>query len=187
MDNNQVLTVVIDMQKDFLTGSLANQDAVNIVKPMAKFIKESEDRGEVVIFTLDTHQQGYMYSLEGKHLPVEHCIQGTDGWKVDPTLLAASRYGFTVTKPSFGMTQERWREVICEHFYWPTDVKRINIVGTCTDICVVSNALILKSMYPNVEIYVYEDLCAGVTPESHKAALETMKMCQINVEKYFKD
>jgi nicotinamidase-related amidase len=187
MESNKTLTIIIDMQNDFVTGSLANPAAQAIVKPMVQFIKESEARGEVVVFTQDTHQQGYMASREGKFLPIPHCIQGTEGHKVAKALLEASRFGFTVNKPSFGMTQERWKEVIYEHFYYGlADIKRINIVGTCTDICVISNALILKSLLPEVEIYVYEDLCAGTTPENHEAALQVMRMCQINVEKYFK-
>lgn len=185
MENNKVLTIIVDMQNDFIDGSLHNPDAQAIVEPMKKFIIESEERGEVVIFTQDTHQQGYLYTREGRHLKVPHCIQGTEGWKVNKELLSASRYGFTVTKPSFGMTQERWHEVICEHFYWPADVKRINIVGTCTDICVISNALILKSMYPEIEVTVYSDLCAGVDKDGHDAALLAMQRCQINIEKYF--
>ena len=187
MEKNGVLTIAIDMQNDFITGSLANKRAEEIIPDMVTFIKESEARGEVVIFTLDSHGQGYLMTSEGRHLKVPHCIQGTEGHKVAKALLEASKFGFTVNKPSFGMTQERWKEVIYEHFYYGlADIKRINIVGTCTDICVVSNALILKSLLPEVEIYVYEDLCAGTTPENHEAALQVMRMCQINVEKYFK-
>ena len=186
MESNKTLTVIIDMQNDFVTGSLANPAAQAIIKPMIQFIKESEDRGEVVVFTQDTHQQGYLASREGKFLPIPHCIQGTNGHRVVKELLEASRYGFLVTKPSFGMTQERWKEVIYEHFYYGlADVKRINIVGTCTSICVASNALILKSLLPEADIYVYSDLCACVSPETHQAALTVMKNCQIIVENYF--
>ncbi len=186
MENNKTLTIIIDMQNDFVTGSLANPAAQAIVKPMVQFIKESEARGEVVVFTQDTHQQGYMASREGKFLPIPHCIQGTDGHKVVKELLEASRYGFLVTKPSFGMSMDRWKEVIYEHFYYGlADVKRINLVGTCTDICVISNALILKSLLPEIDVYVYDDLCAGLSPEAHEAALTVMKDCQIIVKKYF--
>lgn len=185
MNRNETLTIVIDMQVDFTTGALANPDATALIPNMVKFIKESEERGEKVVFTLDSHGSQYMSTNEGKHLPVPHCIVGTEGHKVVPELLAASTCKYLVEKPSFGMTMDKWREVILCNFYWITDVKRINLVGTCTDICVVSNAIILKALFPEAEITVYEDLCAGVTPESHKAALMTMKMCQINVEKYF--
>ena len=186
MEKNGVLTIIIDMQNDFVTGSLHNDQAAAIIPNMINFIKESEARGEVVVFTQDTHQQGYLMTNEGRHLPVSHCIQGTEGHKVVKELLEASRYGFLVTKPSFGMTQERWKEVIYEHFYYGlADISRINIVGTCTDICVVSNALILKSLLPEIDIYVYEDLCAGTDPKNHEAALTTMRMCQINVAKYY--
>ena len=187
MENNKTLTIIIDMQNDFVTGSLANPAAQAIVKPMVQFIKESEARGEVVVFTQDTHQQGYMASREGKFLPIPHCIQGTDGHKVVKELLEASRYGFLVTKPSFGMSMDRWKEVIYEHFYYGlADVKRINLVGTCTSICVLSNALVLKALLPEVDIHVYSDLCACVSPETHNAALLCMKTCQIEVEEYFK-
>ena len=118
MEKNGVLTIIIDMQNDFVTGSLHNDQAAAIIPNMINFIKESEARGEVVVFTQDTHQQGYLMTNEGRHLPVSHCIQGTEGHKVVKELLEASRYGFLVTKPSFGMTQERWKEVIYEHFYY---------------------------------------------------------------------
>lgn len=186
MEKNGVLTIVIDMQNDFVSGCLGTPEARAIVQPMVEFIKESEARGETVVFTQDTHQQGYLATREGRHLKTPHCIQGTDGHKVVKELLEASRFGFTVMKPSFGMTMDRWKEVIYEHFYYGlADVKRINIVGTCTDICVVSNALILKALLPEIDIYVYEDLCSGVMPATHEAALTTMRMCQIEVEKYF--
>jgi len=180
------LTIIVDMQNDFITGSLANKDAEDIVKKMAVFIKESEHDGKVVLFTLDTHDSDkYMNSNEGKHLPVPHCIDGTNGHKVRQELIDASEQKHCVCKPTFGMKQDKWIEVVNSLFDSSEDLKRIELVGTCTDICVVSNALILKSLYPDADIVVYEDLCAGLSKEKHEAALETMRSCQIEVTDYF--
>lgn len=185
MEKNTTLTFIIDMQVDFTTGALANKDAENLIPNMVKFIKESEARGEKVVFTRDTHGAQYLATNEGRNLPVPHCILGTEGHKIVPKLLTASVEKNTVNKPNFGMTDEMIKEIILNNFYWFSDVKTVKFVGTCTDICVVSNALTVKHLLPDAEVIVYEDLCAGVTPESHEAALTTMRMCQVKVEKYF--
>lgn len=163
--------IVVDMQNDFITGSLANPYAQVIIPNVKKKIEECKARGDKIIFTTDTHFDNYLKTNEGKQLPVKHCIIGTHGWKIcdeldDPT-------GWHVNKKSFGYIH--WDEWIDD------DIESIEIVGTCTSICVVSNALILKATFREVEITVDASCCACVTPESHKHALEVMKMCQINV------
>lgn len=160
--------IVVDMQNDFIDGSLGTKEAVAIVPNVKKKIKECEANGDRVIFTQDTHDANYLCTNEGKHLPVEHCIVGTHGWEIaDGLEVDNCDY---VSKSTFG-----WKHWSNYRF------EEIELVGLCTDICVVSNALILKAMYPEIPITVDASCCAGVTPESHKAALLTMKMCQINV------
>lgn len=160
--------IVIDMQKDFIDGSLGTKEAVGIVDNVKKKIGEYVKCGNEIIFTRDTHGPDYLNTPEGKKLPVEHCIQGTDGWQiVDGLYVEGAKI---IDKPSFGYT--KWDEFQFEE---------IELVGLCTDICVVSNALILKAMFPNAVISVDSACCAGVTPDTHQAALTTMKMCQIEV------
>lgn len=184
MNRNGKLVIVVDMQNDFTTGALRNDDATALVKPMAKYIRQREQDGAVVIFTRDSHTEGYMNTNEGKHLPIPHCIIGTEGHKVVQELLDASKNKFQVNKPTFGMSQDLWREVAYEHFYLLSDIKEIELVGTCTDICVISNALSLKALFPEANVTVYGNLCAGLTKEKHNAALEVMRSCQINVVDY---
>ena len=190
------IVIVIDMQNDFITGTLANKDAERIIKPMVAFLKQKQEEGNVAfLFTQDTHQKNYSKSLEGKHLPIKHCIEGTKGHKIAKELVdVVDNYGI-VEKPTFGLKSDDWEVVMWNNHLsnsikdnqGRSTVKRISLIGTCTDICVISNALALKSLYPDTEIYVYEDLCAGTTPENHQAALQVMKSCQVNIEKYFKD
>ena len=162
--------IVIDMQNDFITGSLGTPEAQAIVPRVAKKVEEYDARRDRIIYTKDTHHSNYLETNEGKHLPVSHCIQHSDGWKIHEDVFI---YGSDcICKSTFGYLH--W-----DNFYRFDD--DIEIVGLCSDICVVSNALILKAMYPDINITVDASCCAGVTPESHKAALLTMKMCQINV------
>lgn len=162
--------IVIDMQNDFIDGSLGTKEAQAIVPNVKKKIEEYKTRGDAIIFTRDTHYTDYLETNEGKHLPVEHCIKDTFGWQIAEELDADS---FTcIDKETFGFR------------YWDMlgdDIESVELVGLCTDICVVSNALILKATFPEIDIAVDSSCCAGVTPDSHKAALTTMKMCQINV------
>ena len=133
-----------------------------------KKIQEYKNRGDEIIFTRDTHQSDYLDTPEGKKLPVVHCIKGTKGWQIaDGLEVEGCTY---IDKPTFGWTH--WNE---------RTFQEIEMVGLCTAICVVSNALILKATFPSVEITVDASCCAGVTPQTHLAALETMKMCQILV------
>ena len=172
--------IVIDMQNDFISGSLGTHEAQAIVPNVKKKIEEYRRRGERIIFTRDTHFKAhYKYSLEGKHLPVEHCIAGTHGWQIADDL--TSFEDERIDKFSFGYDQ--WN---LNHFRDDKDniPNEIEIIGLCTDICVVSNALILKAVLPqicNIGITVDASCCAGTTPENHKAALQVMKCCQINV------
>lgn len=161
--------IVVDMQNDFIDGALGTKEAQAIVPNVKKKIEEYKARGDEIIFTRDTHFSNYLETNEGKHLPVEHCIEGTHGWQIRDELFTEPMP--IVDKPTFG------------NLHWKSffDFKEVELVGLCTDICVVSNALILKAMYPEIDITVDASCCAGVTPESHQAALTTMKMCQINV------
>lgn len=160
--------IVVDMQNDFIDGSLGTREAQEIVPKVKEKIKEYQERGNEIIFTRDTHQSDYLNTPEGKKLPVEHCIEGTKGWEIAEGLEVPGCS--CINKPTFGWTH--WSE---------RNFEEIELCGLCTDICVVSNALILKAEFPDVEITVDATCCAGVTPESHEAALTTMKMCQIHV------
>ncbi len=168
--------IVVDMQKDFVDGSLGTAEAVAIVPNVVKKINEFE--GDIFV-TYDTHFDNYMDTSEGKKLPVPHCIKGTDGWKLDANVadvLKGKEYT-EVEKITFGsvdLPDMIYKAAGDEDF-------SIELVGLCTDICVVSNTLILKANFPEKDITVDASCCAGVTPESHDAALTTMKMCQINV------
>lgn len=160
--------IVIDMQNDFIDGALGTKEAVAIVDNVKKKIAKYQENGDEIIFTRDTHQPNYLETNEGKHLPVEHCIEDTDGWKIGEGLEVPG--AIYINKPSFGYMN--WKDY---------DLEEVEIVGLCTDICVVSNALIIKATFPEIKVTVDASCCAGVTPESHEAALTTMKMCQVEV------
>ena len=163
--------IVLDMQKDFVDGSLANQAAQEIVTPIAEYIRAFDGK---VIATRDTHETEYLTTAEGKRLPVEHCIKGTDGWKIMDEIAAAlqERNAVILDKPTFG------------YLGWGMlgEYDEAVLIGTCTDICVVSNALILKAMFPDLNVKVIGNLCAGTTKENHSAALQVMRCCQVDVE-----
>jgi nicotinamidase-related amidase len=163
--------IIVDMQNDFLTGSLANPYAQAIIPNIKKKIEEYKEFGHKVYFTKDTHRSNYLETNEGKHLPVEHCIAGTNGWEICDEL--DDKACWHIHKKTFGFPH--WDEWIDD------DIESIEIVGTCTSICVVSNALILKATFREAEITVDASCCACVTPESHRHALEVMKLCHINV------
>lgn len=165
--------IVIDMQNDFIDGVLGSAEAIAIVPNVQKKIEEYRSRGDDIIFTRDTHFVDYSTTLEGKYLPYPHCIVPTHGWKIRDGLCneATDR---VFNKYSFGYNH--WNE----RFF--SDEDEIELIGLCTDICVVSNALILRATYPDTEITVDASCCAGTTPENHKAALQVMKSCQINIK-----
>ena len=170
---NKIL-IVVDMQHDFIYGSLGTSEAQAIVQNVKSKIVEYRSDGHHVYFTRDTHYSDYMDTQEGKRLPVPHCINNTFGWKIVDALDNAHRWEIDyIDKTTFGYID--WDKRIS------SNTPSIEIIGVCTDICVISNALILKAMFPEAEITVDASCCAGVTPEKHKAALEVMKSCQINV------
>lgn len=162
--------IVIDMQKDFVDGALANPDAQTIVSDIAEYVKAYD--GDVIA-TRDTHQENYMQTAEGKKLPVPHCIENTDGWKIADEISAAlqARNAMILNKPTFG------------YLGWGMlgEYDEAELVGTCTDICVVSNALVLKAMFPDLIVKVNAPLCAGTTKENHEAALAVMACCQVEI------
>lgn len=176
--------VVVDMQNDFITGPLGTKEAQAIVPRVKEKIDEYRKNYEHIIFTRDTHYEDYLDTLEGKKLPVEHCIINTHGWQLVDGLCTWGVTESVLNKETFG--SRGLADVIneCLGVLTPLEyLEEIELVGLCTDICVVSNALILKAMLPDVEISVDATCCAGVTPETHEAALKTMEMCQINVKR----
>ena len=172
------LLIVIDMQHDFVYGALGSKEAQAIVPVVKNKVKSFEG---MLIFTRDTHQYDYMEHQEGKFLPVPHCIENTEGWEIIPELKEASKDKTCLIydKPTFGCT-ELAQDLLAEHLQNP--IGEIEIIGVCTDICVVSNALMIKAFLPDVPVSVDAACCAGVTPEAHEAALATMRSCQIMVK-----
>ncbi len=170
------ILVVVDMQKDFVDGALGTKEAVAIIDNV---VRKTETFDGDIIVTYDTHTENYMSTREGKNLPVPHYIKGSDGWRLDARVQSAidKRVYTAIEKPTFGST--KLPEYIKAN-YNPDDIE-IELIGLCTDICVVSNALLLKAAFPETKISVDPSCCAGVTPESHEAALLTMKMCQISI------
>ena len=169
---NNIL-VVVDMQNDFIDGALGTKEAVAIVDNVVNTVKDFNGR---IIFTRDTHGKDYMDTREGRHLPVPHCIKDTEGWQIRKEL--QDLCGFVIDKPCFG-SMELAQLLIEENKKQAID--SVCFVGLCTDICVISNAMIVKSALPEIDVVVDAACCAGVTPQSHLNALEAMKMCQIAV------
>ncbi len=169
------ILIVVDMQNDFIDGALGTKEAEQIVEPVMHKIKEYSTGS--IYATRDTHGTDYLSTQEGKNLPVEHCIKGTKGWEIRAEIADLLDGAVIVDKPSFGSLE------LAELLYEENEKEELEIelIGLCTDICVVSNAILLKAKMPEVKISVDASCCAGVTPESHAAALETMKMCQINI------
>ncbi len=168
--------VVVDMQKDFVDGALGSADAVAVIPGAVEKIRSFDG---VIFVTYDTHFEDYPETLEGKKLPVPHCIYGTPGWELDSRIAEAveDRPHYKVQKYTFGSTT--LPHLINEAA--DGEDFTIELIGFCTDICVISNALILKAFFPDVPITVDASCCAGVTPELHAAALQTMKSCQIDL------
>ena len=168
--------IVVDMQNDFINGSLGTKEAAAIVTKV--FRKISSFDGDVY-FTRDTHPKDYLQTSEGKHLPVQHCIKGTDGWRFESGIekLYLESGHEAIEKNTFGAKD--LPAVLAENY--PAGMESIELCGLCTDICVVSNALLIKAALPEVPISVDARLCAGVTPDAHQAALATMRSCQVQV------
>ena len=160
--------IVIDMQNDFIDMALGTKEAVAIVPKVREKIQEYVQNGDEIIFTRDTHAENYLQTPEGKKLPVEHCIKGTKGWEIADGLYVEGCK--IIDKPNFGWPN--WGE---------EDLEEVEMIGLCTDICVVSNALIIKATCPDAQVKVDGSCCAGVTVKTHEAAMETMRMCQVEV------
>lgn len=172
------LLIVVDMQNDFIDGALGTSEAQKIVENVNAKIKKYDEQGDLVIFTADTHEEHYLDTQEGKKLPVPHCIKGSSGWEISSKLFRPQDSP-VIEKNTFGskelgimlMELERSGEA----------PESIELVGLCTDICVISNAMIVKAFLPEVPVSVDASCCAGVTPESHENALRAMKTCQIQI------
>lgn len=177
----QDILVVVDMQNDFIDGALGTAEAVAIVPKVAEKISGFSGK---VYFTRDTHEENYLETQEGRKLPVRHCIRESEGWKVSSALTdlcEGTCYGEAkvMDKPTFGSVElgESLRAANEEE-----TIRSVTLIGLCTDICVISNALLVKAFLPEAEIIVDAACCAGVTPESHRVALSAMKSCQIRIE-----
>ena len=160
--------IVVDMQNDFIDMALGTPEAVAILPAVKAKIASYATAGYEILYTRDTHEENYLDTPEGRKLPVKHCVRGTAGWQIADGLY---REGCRIIdKPNFGWPH--WKEEALED---------VELIGLCTDICVVSNALIIKASFPDAKVSVDPACCAGVTPETHDAALTTMKMCQIDI------
>lgn len=175
--------IVVDMQKDFVDGALGTQEAQAVVPAVCKKIQNFD--GEIVV-TLDTHKADYLNTQEGRILPIAHCIQHTPGWELDDKVYTAIKnrndaVTNSMIKPTFGSV--KLGEYLADKSN-EVDIEEIVLVGLCTDICVISNALLVKAFLPEAKVTVDAACCAGVTPESHENALRAMKMCQVNIENW---
>ncbi|MBQ7344167.1 MAG: cysteine hydrolase [Clostridia bacterium] len=166
------ILVVVDMQNDFIDGSLGTPEAVAIVPNVIEKIKQYENDGGLVIYTKDTHFENYLETNEGRNLPVRHCIKGTEGHDIPSDILRSHELIFE--KLTFGSVE-------LASYLRGVEFDSVELIGLCTDICVISNALLIKAHFPEREVLVDSSCCAGVTPETHAAAITTMKMCQIKI------
>ena len=166
------ILVVVDMQKDFIDGALGTPEAMKIVPYVKERIEAFDGK---VLFTRDTHFSDYMNTQEGKNLPVLHCVKDTPGWEIHPEL-EALRKTLPIDKVTFGSS------ALPQVLGQEEDIETITFLGLCTDICVISNALLVKAFLPEVPVSVDAACCAGVTPQSHLNALAAMKMCQVRIE-----
>ena len=168
--------IVVDMQNDFIDMALGTKEAVAIVPKVKAKIQEYVQNGDEIIFTRDTHFENYLDTKEGKNLPVPHCIKGTEGWQITDKLAGLASDG-VIDKLTFG-------SVALQNYLVKQKPDSVTLVGLCTDICVISNAMLIKAALPEKDIRVDAACCAGVTPESHRRALEAMRMCQIEIENF---
>ena len=171
--------IVVDMQNDFVDGVLGSPEAMAILPAVVNKIKNHEGK---IIFTRDTHDSEYMETREGKYLPVPHCIKGTKGWEIKDEVWAAACGKADVEivdKPTFGSTElvDKLLDHSDDHA-----LGQVTLIGVCTDICVISNAMLIKAALPEIDVTVDAACCAGVTPESHRNALNAMKACQMDIE-----
>ncbi len=186
------ILVAVDMQNDFIDGALGTKEAAAIVDNAGRLIDRYLKKGDLVLYTRDTHTEDYLKTQEGRNLPVVHCVKGTPGWEISEKVYRENCP--VVDKPSFGSTalpEELLKAAARkEKKNWTDEkempglmnsIEKITLIGLCTDICVISNALILKAYFPEIPIEVDASCCAGVTPESHRNALKAMQMCQIKI------
>lgn len=166
--------IVVDMQNDFVSGSLGSAEAREIVKGVLEKVKDAKEEETDIVFTRDSHSEDYLDTQEGKHLPVMHCVSGTKGWEIVDCLKPYANETKIIDKPSFGSME--LAAYVADKRY-----TEIELVGLCTDICVVSNALLIKAAAPEAKVCIDALCCAGVTKDSHEAALKTMEMCQVEV------
>lgn len=170
--------IAVDLQNDFVTGALGTREAVAIVPAAVARVAEAAERGETILFTRDTHAADYLSTQEGRKLPVPHCVRGTEGWDIIPELAEYAAGRTVLDKPAFGSPE---LGTLLRELHQREPIGRITLIGLCTDICVISNALLAKAFLPEVPVTVESACCAGVTPESHANALAAMGMCQIEV------
>lgn len=173
------ILVVIDMQNDFLEGSLRNEEGIKIIPNVIEKIKQYKMNNDLIVATRDTHDISYLQSSEGKHLPVIHCVKMSNGWKIHNDVEAVLGDVLVFDKPTFGSVElASWLKTNYGNI---EDELEIELIGVCTDICVVSNAILIKAYLPEAKIVCDASCCAGVSVDSHNAALLTMKSCQIEV------
>ena len=167
--------IVVDMQNDFVDGVIGSKEAVAIIDRAVEVIENFDGK---VFYTLDTHGEDYLQTEEGRHLPVVHCVRESKGWELNPQIQKAleKRHAKGIEKPTFG--SEKLMTLIQKEI---SDIESITLIGICTDICVISNAMLAKAHFVNVPVSVVASACAGVTPASHDNALSAMKMCHIEV------
>ena len=168
--------IVVDMQNDFVDGVLGSKEAVSMIDTAVETINSFDGK---VFYTQDTHGEDYLDTEEGRHLPVVHCIKGSEGWKIHPKIEKALllKGATRIEKSTFG--SEKLMGIIEKEV---PEVESITLIGICTDICVISNAMLAKAHFQNTPVTVISSACAGVTPESHENALEAMKMCHIEIQ-----
>ncbi|MCR5231420.1 MAG: cysteine hydrolase [Acholeplasmatales bacterium] len=166
--------IVVDVQNDFVSMALGTEEARKIINPLKEYLA-SLDKNTYVVATRDCHDETYMDSNEGRHLPVLHCQFGTKGFELVDEIKDFP-FNRVINKPNFGISSGTWKTILKD-----IEIENITLVGLCTDICVISNALALKTAFPEVNVRVIESLCAGVTKESHRAAILTMKMAQVDI------
>ena len=192
--NSYDVVVVVDPQNDFISGSLAGGmsdipcTVYNLCNYLLEFFNNSEKENQKVFVTLDKHDENYLDTVEGHHLPIKHCINGTDGAEIHPIIKATLDIGAKdfdisyIEKSSFG-SLELSKQILELVQDGSSTIKSITLVGFCTDICVISNALLLKTCLPNTEIYVKENCCAGTTQQAHNDAIKIMSGCHVNILK----
>ena len=171
----QKILIVVDMQNDFIDGSLGTPEAVAMLPNVKNKIEGFDGK---IIFTRDTHTEDYMNTAEGKNLPVPHCIQDTHGWQIADSLLPYTKDAFIIDKPTFGSI------ALAEYLKQEDEkdpIEEVTLIGLCTDICVISNAMLVKAALPEITVSIDASCCAGVTPESHQRALDAMQVCQIKI------